>query len=589
MRMGTSKSALYRRLLLYFSTISLVPVILLGSLAIVSSKRLAVGNIKSSLEQLTETAARILESELLKYRDSIGLFCQDEQLLDFLEAESFPIDQITQINQKVYLIMAGHANTMSFHIVDTSGRFMLSTSFEPMEYDYRRYGTWGIFRALNNEDNTILYPSRYTDRYGQEDSGITVAAKVVKGNKTCGYVMLNISSKTIAEIIPPSGDMRVNYAFADSHSFLMLNQFMTPRSPFVPAAYRDLIRSSEPKANAREYPDEKRMIASFTLKETGLSLYAEVPTALMARNSAIMTTTVIIVMMLFVFICIIIAHEIAKSILTPIRTICDSMEIIKEGNLNERVRISTRDEFETMARGFNLMIEQLDTQFKTDLERQNRLRLAEIKNLQAQIAPHFLYNTLESIKWLAKLGMNSEIQTVIEKLGILLKSSMNFKKNLIPLRDEMRVVSSYIGIQQIRHEDQFRVTIDIPEAILDCLVPNLVIQPVAENAMVHGLEKKVGPGALEIRGYRNHDDLCIEIRDDGPGMSQEKIENLFKDGNRDEGRESIGLINVDRRIKLDFGSRYGVTISSKEGQWTVVTVNLPILLHDPATEAADNV
>ena len=561
-----------------------MPVILLGSLAIITANRFAVERIRSSLVQLTETTSRILDSELLKYRNSIDLFCNDEQLRDFLEHESPPLDLITQINQKVYLIMSGHANTMSFYIIDTGGHFVLATSYEPLEYDYSRYENWGIFRALNQNNKTIFYPESYTGLFGRADTGITIGSKVVKNNKTIGYVMLNIRRRTIEEIIPPSRDMRVSYALSDSNFFLVLNQFMSPQSPFVPAPYRPLVRTPEPKDGAGEHPKERYLVASDRLPETKLTLYAEVSTALMAKNSSYITTMVIAVMMLFVFICIIIAHHITKRILQPIRTICDSMEIIKEGNLLERVRISTGDEFETMADGFNRMIEQLDTQFRTGMERQNRLRIAEIKNLQAQIAPHFLYNTLESIKWLAKLGMNFEIQATVEKLGILLKSSMNFKKNLIPLRDEMRVVASYIGIQQIRREDQFTVKIDVPETLLDCLVPNLVIQPIVENAMVHGLEEKVGAGAMTIRAFRTGEDICVEISDNGPGMSQEKIESLLKSGNNNGDRESIGLINVDRRIKLDFGSAYGVSIRSREGEGTVVTITMPFQTQDTVSE-----
>lgn len=588
MRVRTSKSGLYRRLLLYFSLISLIPLILLGSLAIITANRLAVGNVRSSLLQLTETAARILESELIKYRNSIDLFCADEQLIEFLEEASFseesPSDDwITRINQKVYLIMAGHASSLSFYIINSGGAFVLATSSEPREFNYARYENWGIFRALNSREGAIFYPGSYTDHFGQEDTGVTVGGKVVKNSKTLGYVMLNIRSRTIGEILPPASDMRVDYALADSNYFLVFNQFMTPRSPFIPGRYRAIA----PETSFREYPEERYMIAGFTLPETGLTLYGEVSTALMAKNSAFITTTVIIVMMLFVFICIFTAHQIAKRILEPIRTICDSMEIIKEGNLHERVKISTRDEFEIMAEGFNRMIEQLDTQFKTDMERQNRLRLAEIKNLQAQIAPHFLYNTLESIKWLAKLGMSSEIQTIVEKLGILLKSGMYLKKEPIPLRDEMRVVSSYIGIQQIRHEDRFTVSIDIPEELMDCLVPNLVIQPIVENAMVHGVEKKVGTGSLSIRGYLSGrdcggQDMCIEIIDNGPGMSREKIETLFGSENTDG--ESIGIKNVDRRIKLDFGPSYGVSVISKEGEGAEVTVKIPFRLKDSARD-----
>jgi two-component system sensor histidine kinase YesM len=582
MQRQTSKSRLYRRLLFYFSSISLIPVVLLGILALVTANRLAVGNVIFSLEQMAETAARMLNNELIKYRNSINLFCEDDQLFSFLETEDFPPDQITRINQKVYLIMAGHADTLNFFIVDAAGRFKLSTSYEPVEYDRERYQTWGIFRAMDQQEGALFYPGRYTDKYGQEDSGITVCRKVSRDGKTLGYVMLNICRQAIQEMLPPVYDMQVNYAVADKNYFLVMNQFLPSRNPFLPERYRPLMRTRGEVILTRNYPDEKRMISGCFLPEAGLVLMAEVSTALMMKNSVFINSTVIAVTILFVMICIFFAHKIASRILKPIQTICGSMEIIKDGNLNERVRINTGDEFELMADGLNRMIEQLDTQFKTDMERQNRLRIAEIKNLQAQIAPHFLYNTLESIKWLAKLGMNAEIQTMVEKLGILLKSRVNFKKDMIPLREEMRVVTSYIAIQQIRYEDQFTVKIDIEESLLDCMVPNLIIQPVVENALVHGIEKKVGEGSLVIRGFYEGDLIHIEICDNGPGISREQLATIMdeKEGAGDQG--SIGLINVDRRLKLDFGPEYGITIRSREGEGTAVTMLIPVRIQEGA-------
>jgi two-component system sensor histidine kinase YesM len=412
---------------------------------------------------------------------------------------------------------------------------------------------------------------------GMEDSGVTVCRKVTRDGRTIGYVMLNINQRALAEILPAAGDIDIRYAVADHNHFLALNQFMNPRSPFIPERYRPFARTMDRQLATMEYRDEKYMISGCVLPGTDLALFAELSTALMIRNSAFITWTVVGVTLLFSVICIFVAHKIARRILDPIRTICNSMEIIKDGNLHERVSLSTHDEFETMAEGFNRMIDQLNDQFTTGIERQKRLRIAEIKNLQAQIAPHFLYNTLESIKWLAKLGMNDEIKTIVEKLGILLKSGMNFKEDMIPLKDEMRVVNSYIAIQQIRYEDQFTVRIDIEESLLDCMVPNLVIQPIVENALVHGIENKIGGGILEIRGRSSGGDMHIEIRDSGNGIGEDQLKTLLNDdgGNKSE---SIGLINVDQRLKLYFGPDYGLLIQSEQGEGTAVTVTMPVRL-----------
>jgi two-component system sensor histidine kinase YesM len=229
-----------------------------------------------------------------------------------------------------------------------------------------------------------------------------------------------------------------------------------------------------------------------------------------------------------------------------------------------------------MACRFNDMIARIDELFHTNLEKQDRLRLAEIQALQSQINPHFLYNTLDSIKWIAKLNGIREIEVIVIQLGKLLKNSINNRNEMTTVRDSLEIIDSYLTIQKIRYSDRFTVHMDIDPGVLDCYVPRLIIQPIVENAIVHGIVKKIGEGRLDIKAGRAGTDLLIEVADDGAGIDAARLEQIRTELESDQRKvENIGIHNVNRRIKLCYGEKYGVSISSEAGRGTTVILTMP--------------
>ncbi len=183
------------------------------------------------------------------------------------------------------------------------------------------------------------------------------------------------------------------------------------------------------------------MISALPLP-SGETVAASVSVDLMVRSANRLTVLVVAMVALIAVFLVWQSRKMAERIVKPIETICEAMSVIERGDWERQVVVESDDEFATMAHGINHMVAQLNEQFRTNLERQDRLRLAEYKNLQAQISPHFLSNTLECIKWLARLGQYDEIQTIVEKLGVLLKSGMVFKKEMIAFGDELSVVEA---------------------------------------------------------------------------------------------------------------------------------------------------
>ena len=249
----------------------------------------------------------------------------------------------------------------------------------------------------------------------------------------------------------------------------------------------------------------------------------------------------------------------------------------EQGNLKARTDVVRNDELGDLANGLNTMIENLDELFEENLQKQDNLRLAEIKQLQAQINPHFLYNTLDSIKYLAKLKMTDEIDSVISRLGILLKSSINSKGGVETVKETMFIIKSYLELQQICYPGKFDFSMDIDPEIESFVLPKLIIQPIVENAIIHGMGNKLGKCTLLIRGKVYAGSVILEIIDDGIGMDEELVASILSPTSARKETEgmSIGLKNIHRRIQLFFGNAYGLEIESPESLGTTVRIRLP--------------
>ena len=211
----------------------------------------------------------------------------------------------------------------------------------------------------------------------------------------------------------------------------------------------------------------------------------------------------------------------------------------------------------------------IDWLLKKTIEEQHEIRVAERKALQAQINPHFLYNTLNTIKSIAKIKGIAEITTIVTQLGKLLRNAIDSKSELVTVSETIELIEGYLSIQKIRHQERLNIEISIDNEILNCKILKLIIQPIVENAIMHGLEEKIGIGNLKILGQKKRNVLLFQIIDDGIGMTKKDILLLF------EGKKGIGIINVQNRIKLYYGEKYGLDIKSKLNKGTSVSIIIP--------------
>ncbi len=213
-------------------------------------------------------------------------------------------------------------------------------------------------------------------------------------------------------------------------------------------------------------------------------------------------------------------------------------------------------------------------------QEQKQLRKAEFELLQAQINPHFLYNTLDAIVWSAEAGNQKQVVSMVGSLSEFFRSSLNKGKEIVTIREDLQHVRSYLEIQQIRYQDILTYEINVPEEIYKYTIPKITIQPVVENALYHGIKNKRGGGKIIVTGGDFDDCVQITVKDDGIGMSEERLNEIRKSLKLDkpESDTIYGLYNINQRIKLSFGNEYGIGIDSTEGVGTVTNIRLPKIL-----------
>lgn len=268
-----------------------------------------------------------------------------------------------------------------------------------------------------------------------------------------------------------------------------------------------------------------------------------------------------------------------RKVLKPIDRLVEGAKQVGDGNFNFAVAVDTEDEFQKLGDTFNDMVEDIKAHIARSVEYEKTAKEMEINRLMLQINPHFIYNTLNSIVYMAQIEDRQDIVTFTKAFISLLHDTLNVDKDnmFITLEQELDNVKNYLILQNFRYANKFTAIYEIEESTLDCLVPNVFIQPLAENAVFHGICAKPGHGVLLIRSVLSDDGhVEISVEDDGAGMSQEKARALLeKDVTIKGGMRKIGIANIKERIHYIYGDDFGMEIKSQEQKGTSITIRIP--------------
>jgi two-component system sensor histidine kinase YesM len=517
-----------------------------------------------------------LQHTIEGYETTLSYFCANEKVIGILDSGNISKPAQTALYQNMYTLLAGRSGSVVMHVMKSDGTFNLSTGVLPEIYNVKSHYYWGIFRELNKNPGIILYPNHYTSAAGRVYS-MSIAGSIKKDGKIIGYSMIDIPEDVLQEVLASSNTLQpVFYTLIDENYYILYDHIFNTGDIFLGENLRSTLSSSEP-ARYFYLEDPKRLITWDVMEyKLPLTVISSVPVDLVVMNNSYIAITTVIIVIATILLCLGLSPIVVSNLTRPLKEIVEVMQKVQQGDASARVSVRKDDEFGFIASNFNMTLDKLSTLYETNLEKQNRLRLSELKALHAQINPHFLYNTLDSIKWLAKLNGVNDIVTMVSQLGRLLKSSINNRNNYVQIQEEINLVKSYLSIQQIRYGDKFEAEICVDESIMQCVVPKFIIQPLVENAIIHGIESKLGNAKLIIKGAKKDDKVIFEIIDDGVGISEENLAKLKQSAmDSDADKESIGIENVDKRIKLYYGPEYGLDIESEENVGTTTRITMP--------------
>jgi two-component system sensor histidine kinase YesM len=287
-------------------------------------------------------------------------------------------------------------------------------------------------------------------------------------------------------------------------------------------------------------------------------------------------TFLLIWLTLVILFLLVVSRRISSRVLNPIQRLRESMKKVEDGLFDISVEIPEYDEVGAMARDYNIMIRKIGELIRLNEEEQNKLRFSDFRALQSQINPHFLYNTLDSVIWMTAKNRKDDVIMMISSLSKLLRRSLATGNSLITLEEEYEHARQYCIIQKIRYQDQLDYSLELPEDCKSFMVPRLILQPIIENALYHGIEDWDDGGDIRVTSKNRDDILEIVISDNGVGAKISLLEKNLEEDESGKERNSIGLKNINDRLKILFGADAGLTFRSSIHQGLDVIIQVPL-------------
>lgn len=270
------------------------------------------------------------------------------------------------------------------------------------------------------------------------------------------------------------------------------------------------------------------------------------------------------------------SRVISRAITLPILKLQDSMSKVEQGKFDTVIELDSNfNEIDSLSSSFNVMTHEIQSLIAQNIEEQRQKRKSELNALQSQINPHFLYNTLDSIIWMAEMGADKDVVLMTSSLAKLFRQSISNENEIVYIHQEIEYTKSYLTIQKMRYKDTLDFKIEVDSEIMNYCIVKLILQPIVENAIYHGIKFKQNKGTVWINGFMEDNNVILTVSDNGIGMSQEQLQHIFDAKKAGEKHNGVGINNIQNRLRLYYGEGYGLTFESEENAGTTVYICIP--------------
>lgn len=458
----------------------------------------------------------------------------------------------------LYSATEGYRGSAQFHLYDASGSERFSTA---SVHTGTLPLTWGVLYAAANADGTVWRSN--ADTYGCS------AAKALRteAGEIYGYVLIEITRDAFDALYAGLTDVQNALLLTDGHWRTVYCSSSAQERSLAPALRTQLLNGTS--INDGTY--------SYTLlrsEPTGFIFMVQQPEAYAARSLRALTTVAALMVFLCTVGCVLVALRLSRQLNEPVLTLQTAMQRVEGGDLDTRVSSTRSDEFGSLSNSFDRMVQRLQDNTEQMVQGQRELDEARIRLMQSQLNPHFLCNTLDTMKWMGKIHDIPEIAEISTDLADILRTCISIEE-FIPLSEELELLQRYIEIQRIRFPGKFEYLIDVPPDLLDCIIPKFMLQPLVENAILHGLNNR-DSGTIRIAAESlGGEKMRLRITDDGCGISDDVLEALNA-GETLQRSGHLGLYNVNTILVTHYGAESGLHFNNEPNGGATVSAVLPI-------------
>ncbi|MDC7233532.1 MAG: sensor histidine kinase [Spirochaetales bacterium] len=570
------------KLLFSFLLLSLLPLVLMSIVSVRLSYNMIYKSTQANAEMVIDRVQEELDAllqETLSVADSIaGNAIIQEALQGNFNPEHKQFALNAKAAQELLAIFQYRKELFGIAVIGENGQTLISTDRILQEEDFRR--KYWYREVLQYPIPPVVFPphpeSYVFDTDAKSLFSLAIPVEDRQSSLRLGVILIDIEERVLKEMLH-------NRLGEWGYLFIQYNRsgFTSSINQAPDSEY--LIRLANNEEIEQELLDRNRemvLIRDLTLNDVKLA--SVVSLVELTRDSRRIGSLLFVLILGSMILSILMASLLSSSIARPVHQMRSLMLLVQKGDLSVRMSDLSSDELGDLGRSFNQMVQRIDNLMENVKEDQIQLRKAELRTLQAQINPHFLYNTLDSINWLSREGRNEDIIAMVTSLTTLFRTGISRGQDMIPISAEISHIESYLTIQKIRYENRFIYEMDVDESVLNCMTLKLILQPLVENALYHGIKMKKGKGLISIRARKVNQLIILEVSDNGAGMSEERLlevrqalEGTVRNSDVTEEKTVYGIKNVHDRLKIYYGDPYGLLIHSRAGEGTTVTLKIP--------------
>lgn len=568
---------------------AMVSMLLLGAVAIVTviSMNYTRTSVFDNSSLYTQTIIQQMNQNIdsyIDYMENISyLVSSNEDVQAYLFGDEPDPESRVRILNQFKTILDSRSDILNLGIIGENGRMLINDALRLTNPDLDIHTQEWYTNALNGSASSYLSSSHVQHIISGERPWVITLSRGIRnkssevGNQKEGVFFIDLNYSAISELCNQSMVGNQGYAFIlDAEGNIvyhpqqqqLYNELQTENISLIMGTDQDTVLFGKGSG--------EKLYSISRSEKTGWTVVNCVRVEELLRKSNKAQSLYVLVAMGLMIVALFFSRFISRSITQPIQQLCDSMERVQEGDFSvSDIVVESQNEIGSLTKSFNVMTHRIQELMEQNIWEQEAKRKSELKALQSQINPHFLYNTLDSIIWMAEGKKNEEVVLMTASLARLLRQSISNEDEVVSIGQEVEYARGYLTIQKMRYKDKMEFQIEVDPSILHIPLIKLVLQPVIENAIYHGLKYKESKGLLLVKGFMKNDNAVLQVIDNGVGMDEETLAHIYERHKVNYQSNGVGVYNVQKRLQLYYGNEYGITYESKKGEGTTATITIP--------------